>query len=109
MSDIRFVRTHSLSITKARALVQKTVDGLAEEYGLNSEWHGNTLHFDRAGIHGQMHVGDAEIRLHVTLGLLLRPFKDKLIHHIEHSFNRLLPKREPGVPARARKTASTAG
>jgi putative polyhydroxyalkanoate system protein len=111
MPDIRIVRTHSLSITKAKALVQKTVDGLAEEYGLNSEWHGNTLHFDRAGIHGQMHVGDAEIRLHVTLGLLLKPFKGKLVQHIEHSFNRLLPKREPGVhpQERARKTASTAG
>jgi putative polyhydroxyalkanoate system protein len=115
MTDITFIRTHSLSIAKAKALVQKTVDGLADEYDLRSEWHGNTLHFDRAGIHGQMHVSDSEIRLHVTLGLLLKPFKGKLIDHIERSFNKLLPKREPRVQAGEpagkpdRKTAHSAG
>lgn len=109
MSDIKFVRPHALSITKAKALVQKTVDGLAGEYDLNSEWHGNTLHFDRAGIHGQMHVSDAEIRLHVTLGLLLKPFKGKLVDHIERNFNRLLPQQGPHAGERAKKAAHTAG
>jgi len=111
MSDIKFVRPHSLSIAKARTLVQKTVDGLAGEYGLSSEWHGNTLHFHRSGVEGQMHVGDSEIRLHVTLGLLLKPFKATFVEHIERRFNRLLPEREAGVQTRqpAGKTARTAG
>ena len=103
MSDIRLVRSHSLPITKAKALVQKTIDGLASEYDLNSEWHGDTLHVHRLGVNGQAHVTNSEIRLHVTLGFLLKPFRAKFVEHIEHSFNRLLPKREP-----ERKTARTA-
>ena len=96
MSEIRFVRPHSLPIAKAKALLQKTVDGLAEEYDLSSEWHGNTLHFQRSGIHGQAHVNDVEIGLHITLGFLLMPFKTSLADHIERSFDELLPAAGPG-------------
>jgi len=111
MSDIKFVRPHSLSMAKAKTLVQKTVDGLAGEYGLTSEWHGNTLRFHRSGVEGEMHVGDPEIRLHVTLGLLLKPFKAKFVDHIERRFNKLLPKREAAVHTKepAGKTAHPAG
>ena len=57
MADIEFVKPHSLTVAKARALVQKTADALAAEYGLGSEWHGNTLHFHRSGVDGEMHSG----------------------------------------------------
>jgi putative polyhydroxyalkanoate system protein len=111
MSDIKLVKPHSLPIVKAKALVQKAVDGLAGEHDLSSEWQGNILHVHRSGVHGQMHVTDSEIRVHVTLGLLMKPFRAKLVDHIEHTFNRLLPKREPRVRTReaARKKARTAG
>jgi putative polyhydroxyalkanoate system protein len=107
MSDINLVRRHSLPIAKAKTLVQKEVDALSAEYDLSSEWHGNTLHFHRSGLEGRMHVTDSEVRLHATLGFLLRPFRGKLIDHVERSFDRLLPEREPA--ARAGKTARTAG
>jgi putative polyhydroxyalkanoate system protein len=111
MPDIELVKPHSLTIAKAKAMVQKAADAIAAEYDLTSEWHGNTLHFHRSGVDGQMHVTDSEIRVHVTLGFLLKPFRAKLVDHIERSFERLLPKREAGVPARepGRKTARTAG
>jgi putative polyhydroxyalkanoate system protein len=109
MSDIELVKFHSLPIAKAKTLAQKEVDSLSGEYDLSSEWRGNTLHFHRSGLDGQMHVTDSEIRLHVTLGLLLRPFKGRLVDHIERTFDRLLPERKPGAQAgkSARKTAST--
>ena len=106
MSDIEVVKSHSLPIAKAKTLAQKEVDALAGEYDLSSEWRGNTLHFHCSGLDGQMHVTDSEIRLHVTLGFLLRPFKGSLVDHIERTFDRLLPERKPG--ARAGKTASKA-
>ncbi len=90
MADIEFTKAHSLTIAKAKALVQHAAEALAAEYGLSSEWHGNTLHFHRSGVDGQMHVTDSEIRLHVTLGFLLRAFKGKFIDHIESNLDRLL-------------------
>ena len=90
MADIKFTKPHSLTIAKAKALVQETADSLAAEYGLSSEWRGDTLHFHRSGVDGQMHVTDSEIRLHVTLGFVLSAFKGKIIDHIESNFDRLL-------------------
>jgi putative polyhydroxyalkanoate system protein len=95
MSDIEFVKPHSLTIAKARALVQKAADALAAEYDLSSEWHGDTLHFHRSGIDGRMHVADSEIRLDVTLGFLLKPFKRKLVDQIERNFDKLLAEAQP--------------
>ncbi len=97
MADIELVKFHSLTVAKAKALVQKTADALAAEYGLSSEWHGDSLHFHRSGVDGEMHVTDSEIRLHVTLGFLLKAFKKRLLDQIEHDFDRLLA--QPGEAA----------
>ncbi len=90
MSDITFVKPHSLPIAKAKALVQKAADGLAAEYDLNNEWHGNTLRFHRLGVDGQVQVTASEIRLDLTLGLLLKPLRGKIIGHIEQNFDNVL-------------------
>ncbi|MEO8187759.1 MAG: polyhydroxyalkanoic acid system family protein [Burkholderiaceae bacterium] len=90
MSDIKLVRPHSLPLAKAKALAQKTADALAQEYDLTSEWSGDTLRFQRSGVDGQMHVTDSEIRLDVTLGLLLKAFKGTIAGHIERNLDGLL-------------------
>ena len=104
MSDINLVRSHSLSIAKAKTLVQRAAGKLATEYDLESEWHGNTLRFHRSGIDGQILVTDSQIKLSVTLGLLKKPFKGKIVDRIEHDLDKLLAKTEPGdtttIPAK---------
>jgi putative polyhydroxyalkanoate system protein len=100
MPDINLVRSHSLSIAKAKALVQRTADGLATEHGLESEWHGNTLHFHRSGVDGQILVSDSKIELNVTLGLLMKPFKGKLADQMERELDKLLAEAEPATQAK---------
>ncbi len=90
MADIRMIKYHSLPMAQARALVQQAADDMAEEYDLTSQWAGNTLHFRRSGVQGEMRVTDSEIDLEVTLGFLLKAFKSKFVEHIEHNFERLL-------------------
>jgi putative polyhydroxyalkanoate system protein len=100
MSDINLARPHSLSIAKAKALVQRAADGLATEYDLKSEWHGNTLRFQRSGVDGQMLVTDSAIELSVTLGLLMKPFKGKFVDRIGRDLDKLLAEAEPGAQAK---------
>jgi putative polyhydroxyalkanoate system protein len=90
MSDIKYVRTHSLPLAQAKAIAQKTADDLAQEYDLRSEWEGDTLHFHRSGVQGHMAVSTEEIALDVKLGFLLRPFKAKFEQHIERHLDQLL-------------------
>jgi putative polyhydroxyalkanoate system protein len=90
MSDIKYRRPHSLSLAQAKKVAQKTADDLAQEYDLVSEWEGDTLHFRRSGVDGQLAVTPAEIRLDVRLGFLLRPFKARFEQHIERHLDELL-------------------
>jgi len=106
MSDIVFIRSHVLPIAKAKALVQKAADHLAAEHQLENEWQGNTLHFQRSGVNGRIHVTDSKIHLDVSLGFLLKPFKAKLAHEIEHNLDKYLP--EPKSKPSAHKLAPTA-
>lgn len=99
MPDIKMIKYHALSIDGARALVQKAADHLAGEYELTSEWQGNTLRFHRSGVEGEMQVTAEEIRLEVTLGWLLRPFKARFVETIEHNFDRLLQAGRGSKPA----------
>jgi len=99
MSDIDLVRVHSRPVANAKALVQQGVDELAGEHDLSSEWRGDTLHFHRAGIEGQIHVTPSRIQLSATLGFLLKPLKGTLVDHIERTFSRLFGDPESGMSA----------
>lgn len=107
MSDIKYVRQHSLTLKQAKAIAQKTADDLAEEYDLESEWDGNTLHFHRSGVEGQMAVTTEQIALDVKLGFLLKPFKAKFEQHIERHLDELLAE-APRAAKSAGKTAAKA-
>src|ERR1035438_7474685 len=100
MSDINLVKSHSLSIAKAKALVQRAAEGLATEYNVESEWHGNTLRFHRSGVDGQMLVTGSEIEIDMTLGLLMKPFRGKIVDRIDHDLDKLLAEAEPGAQAK---------
>jgi putative polyhydroxyalkanoate system protein len=117
MPDITMTKRHSLPMARARELVQQAADDLAAEFDLRSQWAGDTLHFRRTGVQGQMRVTESEIDLEVTLGFLLRAFKSRFVENIERIFDTLLaeahaaqkaaPGRDRGAPRRkaAVKTA----
>lgn len=89
MADIKMIKYHHLSVAGAKQLVQQVADDLSDEYDLQSRWHGDTLHFHRAGVEGEMRVTASEIDLQVTLGFLLKPLKAKFVQAIEHRFDRI--------------------
>ncbi len=121
MPDITMIKRHSLPMARARELVQQAADDLAAEFDLRSQWAGDTLHFRRTGVQGQMRVTESEIDLEVTLGFLLRAFKSRFVENIERIFDALLseahaaqkaaPSRERSAPRKkaAVKTAKKTG
>lgn len=108
MSDITFVRRHSLPIAKAKALVQKAADTLAQEHHVTTSWRDDTLSFQRAGVHGEILVTASDVRLSATLGFLLKPFKATLMGHIERDLSKYFPEPAPARSGKlAKKTAPT--
>lgn len=88
MSVIEITRDHSLDREHARQAATDLADSLSRDFNVNYTWDGDTLHFKRSGVRGNLELNDQQIHLRVELGLLVRPFKDRIegeIHkHLDH-------------------------
>ncbi len=86
MAAIHIHRSHNLSLKKARLAAEEVATQLEQRFGLQSEWEGSHLHFQRPGVQGVMQVGKDELRLEVSLGFLLSALRPT----IEAEINRYL-------------------
>lgn len=83
MSKIDIKRKHGQSVKAAKAAVDKTVAAIARKFGVTSGWDGDTLHFERSGVNGKIHVGKTEVRVTAELGFLLGALKPMIEGEIE--------------------------
>jgi putative polyhydroxyalkanoate system protein len=44
---------------------------LGKRFGLKGDWEGDTLHFDRPGVEGSLHLAPKHLSLTVKLGFML--------------------------------------
>lgn len=89
MSNIDIHHPHSLAPGQARKAVQEVAEKLAERFGVDYDWAGDTLNFTRSGVDG--HIALEPQQLHVTakLGFLLGALKGP----IEAEIRRVLDER----------------
>jgi putative polyhydroxyalkanoate system protein len=87
MADIEVQRDHGLGLKKAKAAAQKVADEMAENFDMESEWEGNTLHFSRSGVTGELTVTKNSVQMNAKLGFLLSAFKPKIEAQIEKNFD----------------------
>ncbi len=102
MSAIRIRRTHAKPLAEARQAADRMARRLREDFGLDYEWHGQVLRFERPGLAGELHVTAQEIRLEASLGLLLAFLKPRIETEVEQTLDQLLgapEKAAPGKPA----------
>ncbi len=107
MPDIELVRSYSVPLAEAKARLEKIAAELTAEHDLRTEWRGNSLFFERTGLHGEMHLTASKIRLEATLGFLFKPLRGALIDRIERKFEKAFPERAPELERahRAKKPA----
>ena len=70
-----------------RDKLRDQLDDLAEQLGqelqLNCEWQTeDCLEFSRSGANGQINIGDDEIELTISLGMIMKLFRDKIEREI---------------------------
>jgi len=63
---------------------------LRRDYGVRSEWSGDLLRVSGKGIRGELTVGERDVRVTATLGLIARPFRNQLRQEIERELDRSL-------------------
>lgn len=87
MSTIQFQREHQLEWEQARLAAQKVADEMARDFGLNCQWEGDVLRFERAGVSGSMSVAPDSIALTAELGFLYSAFKDRIEEQLNRNFD----------------------
>ena len=88
MSDIKIRRSHSLPLEQARTAAEKIAARLKQDFDLDYAWERHALHFERAGVHGALHVTKSEVRLEARLGLLLAFLKPRIEQEIDAQFDK---------------------
>ena len=89
MSSIDIRHDHSLTPAKARKAVEEVAEKLAERFGIEYDWAGDTLNFNRSGVDGKIALGAKQLRVTASLGFLLGALKGP----IESEIRRVLDER----------------
>ena len=86
MPSIDITRHHSRPLAEAKQKVERVAKHIAEKFQVVYEWQGNTLHFSRSGVDGQIAVTPKLIKVTANLGFLLSMIRDP----VEREINRFL-------------------
>ena len=89
MADISITHKHKLSHKKAKAAAQKVADQLAEEYGIDAEWEGDVLHFQRSGVSGTLELGEHVAQMDIKLGFLMMAFSSVIEEKVKQNMKKV--------------------
>lgn len=90
MAKITVERPHCLGRDSARAKAEQLAERLSRQYDLQYHWHGDTLEFKRKGAHGHIQVGADQVRVELSLGLLLSAVGGTIKREIERGLDESL-------------------
>lgn len=88
MPSIDIRRRHDKSIKEARAAVERVAAKINEKFSVECGWNGNTLEFERSGVHGSISLGKGEVRVVANLGFLLSALKGTIEAEIHKVMDR---------------------
>jgi putative polyhydroxyalkanoate system protein len=86
MSQIDIRAYHRLSRADAQQAADDLAEDLAQKFDIDYGWDGDTLVFERPGVHGNITIDADSIHIEARLGMLLMVLKG----HIEDEIRRYL-------------------
>lgn len=103
MSDIHIHRPHQLGLPTARHIAHLWAQKAEKKFDVTSRYEEasaqgaehDTLHFENAGIQGQMQVQADQFVLTAKLGFLFSAFKEPLVAKLNAQFDELLGQPQP--------------
>lgn len=88
MPNITIERTHNKPVKDARAAVERVAEKIAERFDVDYRWEGSTLHFQRSGVDGHIHVQRGKVTVVVNLGFLLGALRGPIERSIHEYIDR---------------------
>ena len=88
MPSIDIRHRHSKSMKEARASVVRVAEKIQQKFDVSCAWEGDTLAFERSGVHGQIELGKGEVRVIANLGFLMMALKGPIESEIHKVLER---------------------
>lgn len=82
MPSIDIQRSHSRSMSEARAAVERVAERIAAKFGIDYGWNGNAMQFKRAGVDGRIALAKDVVHVTANLGFLLSALKSPIEQEI---------------------------
>lgn len=90
MSKIDIHAFHQMDQKNAQQAADDLSRDLAEKFGIDYGWDGDTIHFERPGVQGQIDVTAEEIHVQAHLGFMLAllktPIEDEVTRYLREHF-----------------------
>ncbi len=83
MSRIDITRKHDLPLSDARKKIERVAKSIEKRFDIQYGWDGDTLKFERSGVHGQIVLTKTTVRVFAHLSFLLIPLKGAVEGEIE--------------------------
>jgi putative polyhydroxyalkanoate system protein len=95
MATIDITRAHSLSLDDAKKKAEELAKGMAERFGIQWKWEGDTIRFDAPsgaakGTKGEVAVSDKSVRVAIDLPLMLRVMKGTIEEKVNEKLKAIL-------------------
>ncbi len=90
MSNIDIHARHTMDRETAQQAADDLSRDLAEKFDIDYGWDGDTIHFERPGVQGQIDVTDEEIHIQAHLGFMLAllkaPIENEVTRYLREHF-----------------------
>ncbi|MBX3186981.1 MAG: polyhydroxyalkanoic acid system family protein [Labilithrix sp.] len=95
MATIDISRSHTLAIDDAKKKAEELAKGMAEKFGIDWKWDGNTIRFDAPsgaakGTKGEVSVTEKSVRVAIDLPFMLRVMKGTIESKVNEKLDSLL-------------------
>jgi len=95
MATIDITRGHKLSLDDAKKKAEDLARGMAERFGIDWKWEGNTIRFDAPsgaakGTKGEVSVTEKEVRVAIDLPFMLRVMKGTIEGKVNEKLDALV-------------------
>ncbi len=78
MSVIDIHAHHQLSHDEAQRAAEELSRDLSRKFSIDYCWEGDSIHFQRPGVHGEIQIGPSELHIKAHLGFMLMMLKNPI-------------------------------
>lgn len=95
MATIDITRAHTLPIDDAKKKAEELAKGMADKFGIEWKWEGNTIRFDAPsgaakGTKGEVAVTEKDVRVAIDLPFMLRVMKGTIEGKVKEKLDALV-------------------